>query len=363
VTTALSVTREAGRVTLRFDGPLDLPATASLWTETLAAARQADGRFALDVSLVPHCDTAGATLLATAEAAAGCPSCAEIIGANEEITALLNLVREARQVPASPAPDERADPLRQAVEAVLDALVFLGEIAVAVVRAPARRRMIPGRDLLTMTDGAGVRAIPLVLVLGFLMGLILAFQSSLPLRRFGAEIYVVNLVTISLVRELGPLLAAVILAGRTGSAFAAELGTMVVNDEVAAITAMGIDPVTMLVLPRLVATMLVMPGLALLLEMAGLVGMTLVMGTLGFPPLAVMHEAVAAARLTDLLQGLVKASVFGMAVSIIGCRTGLGAGLGPRAVGEAATAAVVGGIFATIVLDGIFTVLFYRLNI
>jgi phospholipid/cholesterol/gamma-HCH transport system permease protein len=195
------------------------------------------------------------------------------------------------------------------------------------------------------------------------MGLILAFQSSIPLRRFGAEIYVVNLVTISLVRELGPLLAAVILAGRTGSAFAAELGTMVVNDEVAAITTMGIDPVTMLVLPRLTATLLVMPGLALLLELAGLAGMTLVMGTLGFPPTAVVHQTVLSVRLTDLLGGLFKASMFGAAVSIIGCRTGLGAGLGPRAVGEAATAAVVGGIFTTIVLDGVFTVLFYRLNL
>jgi len=357
---ALRVTHHDGRLTLRFDGPLDLPATASLWTQTLTAARHAGGKIALDVTQVPNCDTAGATLLAAAETASGG---ADLIGANAEIVALLDLVRAARKVPASPAPDHQADPLRQAARAALNGLAFLGEVVVAVVRAPARRRMIPRRDLLALTDDAGVRAIPLVLLLGFLMGLILAFQSSIPLRRFGAEIYVVNLVTISLVRELGPLLAAVILAGRTGSAFAAELGTMVVNDEVAAITTMGIDPVTMLVLPRLLATLLVMPGLALLLEMAGLGGMTLVMGTLGFPPVAVLHQAVGSARLSDLLQGLVKASVFGAAVSIIGCRTGLGAGLGPRAVGEAATAAVVGGIFATIVLDGIFTVLFYRLHL
>jgi len=272
-------------------------------------------------------------------------------------------VREARKVAAAPAEQAPYNPIAGAAQATLDAVAFLGEVVVAVARAPARRRMFVFDDLLAFTDKAGVQAIPLVLLLGFLMGLILAFQSSIPLRRFGAEIYVVNLVTISLVRELGPLLAAVILAGRTGSAFAAELGTMVVNDEVAAITTMGIDPVTMLVLPRLSATLLVMPGLALLLEMAGLAGMTLVMGTLGFPPTAVVHQTVLSVRLTDLLGGLFKASMFGAAVSIIGCRTGLGAGLGPRAVGEAATAAVVGGIFATIVLDGVFTVLFYRLNL
>jgi phospholipid/cholesterol/gamma-HCH transport system permease protein len=136
-----------------------------------------------------------------------------------------------------------------------------------------------------------------------------------------------------------------------------------VNDEVAAISTMGIDPVTMLVLPRLLAALLVMPGLALLMEISGLFGMTLVMGVLGFPPVAVFIQAVQATALKDLLGGLVKASVFGAAVAVIGCRTGLGAGLGPRAVGQAATAAVVGGIFATILLDGIFTVIYFRLGL
>jgi phospholipid/cholesterol/gamma-HCH transport system permease protein len=354
--TSVRSDRNGGRTTLHFSGPLDLPATAALWDETMAAS--AAGKLALDLRDVPRCDTAGATLLAVAEAGG-----AELIGANAEIAALLARVRTARQVTAAPPADRRGNPLRDGLRAAVDGLAFLGETMVAVARAPARRRMIPLRDLLAITDEAGVRAVPLVLLLGFLMGLILAFQSSIPLRQFGADIYVVNLVTISLLRELGPLLAAVILAGRTGSAFAAEHGTMVVNDEVAAISTMGIDPVTMLVLPRLAATLLVMPGLALLLELAGLLGMTLVMGTLGFPPNAVLRQAIQSARLSDLLGGLFKASMFGAAVSVIGCRTGLGAGLGPRAVGEAATAAVVGGIFATILLDLVFTVLFYRLHL
>jgi phospholipid/cholesterol/gamma-HCH transport system permease protein len=360
VTSTVTASRAAGRLTLRFAGPLDLPSAAALWEETLAEARKSNGPITLDLSAVPSCDTAGATLLAEAETTAGD---AELQGATQEVTALLTRVRAARAIPAAPPNPTKANILLDGLKAAADGTAFLGETIVAVVRAPARRRMIPLRDLLALTDGAGVQAIPLVLLLGFLMGLILAFQSSIPLRRFGAEIYVVNLVTISLLRELGPLLAAVILAGRTGSAFAAELGTMVVNDEVAAISTMGIDPVTMLVLPRLTATLLVMPGLALLLEMAGLVGMTLVMGTLGFPPVAVFNQTMQAARLTDLLGGLFKAAVFGGAVAVIGCRTGLGAGLGPRAVGEAATAAVVGGIFATIVLDGIFTIIFFRLDL
>ena len=347
---------------LVFDGKLDLASVGDIWEPALTAARHVAGDgVTLDVSGVPGCDTAGATLLAEAADAGG--EASTVRGANAEITALLARVRRARAVPAPPASRPRRDALRGVLRAFADGLAFVGEVVVAALRAPGRLHMVPIRDVLAFTDGAGVQAIPLIVLLGFLMGLILAFQSSIPLRRFGAEIYVANLVTISLLRELGPLLAAVVLAGRTGSAFAAELGTMVVNDEVAAIRTMGIDPVTMLVLPRLMAAMLVMPGLALLMEISGLVGMTLVMGMLGFTPIAVLHQAVQAAQLTDLLGGLVKASVFGAAVAVIGCRTGLSAGLGPRAVGLAATAAVVGGIFATIVLDGIFTVIYFRLGL
>jgi phospholipid/cholesterol/gamma-HCH transport system permease protein len=360
VTASFNTHEEAGGVVLVFTGPLSLNDVGKLWNPVLAAARtQAP---ILDVTAMPSCDTAGATLLAVALGDAG-----EVRGANAEVTALLKRVRAARTgAPAGPStPDQPVlrEMLRRALHSTADAVAFVGEVTVATIRAPRQRRMVPLRDVLAFTDGAGVQAMPLIMLLGFLMGLILAFQSSIPLRRFGAEIYVVNLVTISLLRELGPLLAAVILAGRTGSAFAAELGTMVVNDEVAAIRTMGIDPVTMLVLPRLLAALLVMPVLALLMEISGLVGMTVVMGVLGYPPVAVLHQATQSARLRDLVGGLFKAGVFGAAVAVIGCRTGLGAGLGPRAVGQAATAAVVGGIFATIVLDGVFTILFFRLGL
>jgi phospholipid/cholesterol/gamma-HCH transport system permease protein len=360
MTASLTVQNQGTGVVLQFAGRLDLAGIGALWDSALQEAASAKGAaVTLNLEAVPGCDTAGATLLAAVSDAAGG---ATLLGASAEVQALLARVRQARATPASPAPRRHSNLLRTALASGADFLAFAGEVAVAALRAPARRREIPLRDVLAFTDGAGVQAIPLILLLGFLMGLILAFQSSIPLRRFGAEIYVVNLVTISLVRELGPLLAAVVLAGRTGSAFAAELGTMVVNDEVAAISTMGIDPVTMLVLPRLLAALLVMPGLTLLMEVSGLVGMTLVMGVLGFPPVAVFIQAVQATRLKDLVGGLAKACVFGAAVAVIGCRTGLGAGLGPRAVGQAATAAVVGGIFATILLDGIFTVIYFRLG-
>ncbi len=363
---AVDIAKGGADVTITAKTALDLATVSTVWDRVMAAKPSAGGALRFDFAAAPAAfDTAAATLICAAETAFGKP--AEITGLEAESLALLTRVREAaKPAPAAP-PAPYSDPiivgLGDVWQGLLSALGFVGEVAVAAARAPAQHRQFKSRDMMSFADTAGVKAIPLVLLLGFLMGLILAFQSSIPLRRFGADIYVINLVALSLVRELGPLLAAIILSGRTGSAFAAELGTMVVNDEVAALRTMGVDPVTMLVLPRLAATMLVMPGLALILEAAGMIGMAAVMVMMGFPLVAIWNQSVLALRLGDLFGGLFKALWFGAAVAIIGCRTGLGAGQGPRAVGEAATSAVVGGIFATIVIDGIFTILYYRLGL
>ena len=212
-------------------------------------------------------------------------------------------------------------------------------------------------------DEAGLRAFGLTVLLGFLIGLILAFQSSVSLRRFGAEYYIPNLVGISLLRELGPLMAAVVLAGRTGSAFAAELGTMRVNEEVDALRIMGIDPIAWLVLPRVLAAILVMPVLALLMDLAGLLGMGVVMLSLGYVTAGIAGQLQYALRLWDLWGGLCKAAFFGLAIGLIGCRAGLarrrrparGGRRGDRRRWWAASSSIV-------VLDGVFAVLFYRLG-
>ena len=154
-----------------------------------------------------------------------------------------------------------------------------------------------------------------------------------------------------------------ILAGRTGSAFAAEIGTMKVNEEVNALMTMGLDPMTMLVLPRLIAATLVMPAITLVLDIAGLLGMTVVMMGFGFPLVTIANQVARAAHLSDLFQGLFKAICFGAVIAAIGCREGLGTGAGPRAVGLSATGAVVGGIVAVVVLDGVFALLFHRIGL
>lgn len=362
---SLERVERAEGLALVFAGRLDADGVALLWAPTLKAAAGAKGRALLyDLSAVSVCDTAGATLLVAAENAHG--ERARLTGEGEGLHLLLERVRQALP-PSAREPRRRRfpvfTPVRLGFVAAANGIAFLGETVIAAVLAPRRLRMLRPGDLFAIADQAGVRAMPLILMLGFLIGLILAFQSAVPMQAFGAVIYVANLVSISLFRELGPLLAAVILAGRTASAFAAEIGTMKVNEEIDALSTMGLDPVTMLVLPRLIAAVLVMPMLTIGLEIAGLVGMTVVMEIFGFPLVAIVRQVQGAATVGDFVGGLFKALVFAAVVAAIGCSRGLATGEGPRAVGISTTAAVVGGIVAAILLDGAFALIFYRLNL
>jgi phospholipid/cholesterol/gamma-HCH transport system permease protein len=361
----LSTEQRDGRTALVFGGRLDAASIGGIWRAGMRLARAAHGRPVLfDLTQVSYGDMSGAAFLAALEAEHGGE--AELIGAHEGLLALLLKARPAGHAATRAGARGRAstlDLLSMAMKLVTASIGFIGEAAVAVVLLPKRRRMLRIPDLLGYVDQAGVRSLPLVMLLGYLIGLILAFQSVVPMRRFGADIFVANLVALSLLRELGPLLAAVILAGRTGSAFAAEIGTMKVNEEVDALTTMGLDPVTMLVLPRIMAAMLVMPVMTLTLDVAGMLGMTTVMRGFGFPLVTIARQVQNWVSAGDLYGGLFKAVCFGTAVAAIGCRAGLDTGVGPRSVGLSATAAVVGGIVATIALDGVFALIFYRLNL
>jgi phospholipid/cholesterol/gamma-HCH transport system permease protein len=364
-TASLTIEARGEHVVMMFAGRLDAMTIGRLWRQAMHAARQANGkRLVFDLAGVSFCDVSGGAFLAETEAAHG--DAVELAGAHEQVGALLERARAARAggAPSQPVPPPTTGQIIGAGLRLFAASIgFLGEAAVALARLPRRRRMLRSADLLRYVDQAGVRSLPLVVLLGYLIGLILAFQSAVPMRRFGADIFVANLVAISLLRELGPLLAAVILAGRTGSAFAAEIGTMKVNEEVDALSTMGLDPMTMLVLPRIIAAMLVMPAMALALDIAGLLGMATVMRGFGFPLVTITRQVQNWVSNADLYGGLFKAVCFGTAVAAIGCRAGLATGVGPRAVGLSATAAVVGGIIATIALDGVFALIFYRLRL
>ncbi|WP_236020137.1 MlaE family ABC transporter permease [Sabulicella rubraurantiaca] len=357
----LETDTENGVPVLRFSGRLDAAAAAATWQ---AAHRAAHGRFVVDARRVEAMDSAGAALLA------GLGEGAEWREPEAEAPRLVlrrfrtGLERVTPPAPRKPLPwlAQIGAPFVARAGGLRERMRFLGETVLAGSTTALRPWRLRWREVVRHLDEAGTRAFPLCILLGVLIGVILAFQSSIPMRQFGAEIFIPQLVGISLARELGPLLASIVLAGRTASAYAAELGTMKVNEEVDAIRTMGLDPVVWLVLPRVVAAAMVMPVLALVMTVTGIVGMGIVMATLGYPPVAVAIQLKQWLSLGDVVGGLSKAAVFGLAIGYIGCRSGLSAGRGPRAVGDAATMAVVGGIVSLVVLDGVFAVLFFRLG-
>ncbi len=358
--------RADGSLVVELAGRLDADGAAQIWNEALDLAGGAAGsRVVLDASQVDYCDGAGASLLATLQRAA---SGAELRGLREEYAALLELVR-----PNEAARDarRRREPLvevlgRSALELVDDlrlCIVFVGELSVMLVRSLREPRKIRFDDVILVAQRAGIGAIPVIALVGFLLGLILAFQSAIPMQRFGAEILVADLLGISMLRELGPLMASILLAARSGSAFAAELGTMKVNEEIDALTTMGLEPVRFLVVPRVLAALIVVPVLAALLNLFGLAGGAVVMLSLDIPLVTYVNRVVDAVTLTDFAGGMFKALAFGMIVAAVGCMRGLQAGTGADAVGVSTTSAVVSGIVLIAFSDGIFAVIFYLVGI
>jgi phospholipid/cholesterol/gamma-HCH transport system permease protein len=212
-------------------------------------------------------------------------------------------------------------------------------------------------------EKAGVDAFFLICLIGFLFGLIMSFQSAVPMERFGAEVFVANLVSLSLFRELGPLLTAIILAGRSGSAFAAEIGTMKVNEELDALTTMGLNPIYYLVLPRIIAGLIISPLLSIFMIFFGLLGSSIVIMSFGYPLVTFINQATSSVKYTDVLSGFLKSFTFGFIVSAIGCISGMQTKEGASAVGASTTNAVVSGIIAISITDGLFSILFYILGI
>lgn len=243
-------------------------------------------------------------------------------------------------------------------------LAFLGETALSLGRLLTGRARMRGSDLAQQLRQAGPQALPVVSLVSFLIGAILAFMGAVQLQRFGAAIYVADLVAIAMVREMGAVMAAVVMAGRTGAAFAAELGTMKVTQEVDALATLGVPPQDFLVLPRLLALCVTMPLLALYADFLGILGGAAVgTGMLGLPWTVYTTQTVDAVSLGDLGGGLLKAFTYGVLVAVSGCLRGMQCGRDSAAVGEAATSAVVTGIVLIIVAGGGYAVLFYVLGI
>jgi phospholipid/cholesterol/gamma-HCH transport system permease protein len=242
-------------------------------------------------------------------------------------------------------------------------VAFLGEATLALLDVLRHPGSVRWKDVWRICERVGADALPIVALISFLVGSILAFQSAIPMRRFGAEIFVADLIGLAMLRELGPLMTAILLAGRSGAAFAAELGTMKVNQEVDALTTMGLDPVRFLVTTRIIAALLMTPLLTLFADLVSLLGGAVTMRSFSIPFVTFRHEVEAIVDFSDFMAGFVKSFVFALVIAGVGCLRGLQTGAGASAVGDSATRAVVSGIILLVLVDGVFAVVYFLLDI
>jgi phospholipid/cholesterol/gamma-HCH transport system permease protein len=241
---------------------------------------------------------------------------------------------------------------------------FIGEASISFARLVRGKAKFNGCDLTLLIQECGAQALPIISLISLLVGLILAFVGAVELRLFGAQIYVADLVGIGMAREMGAMMTAIVMVGRTGAAFAAQLGTMEVNEEIDALKTLGISPMDFLVMPRMLALILMLPLLCIYSDLMGIVGGGIVgVGLLGISPIHYFNETKAALDLMQFLPGLIKAVVFGVMVALSGCLRGMQCKRSASAVGESATSAVVTAIVAIIVSDALLTLIFDRIGI
>ena len=259
-----------------------------------------------------------------------------------------------------------ANPLELVNRALVDireSMAFIGEVTIALFKLPLGQANTRFSDFKNFCYQAGPDAFAIISLTSVLVGMILAYLGAVQLQQFGAEIYVADLVVIGMLREMGVLMTAVVMAGRTGAAYAAQLGTMQTNEEVDAITTMGISPIEFLVVPRMLALVVMMPLLTIYADLLGMVGGGIVAGGMGITPLQYINQAETAVSFTHFMVGMIKSLVFAVLIAIAGCRSGINSGRSSAAVGQAATEAVVTAIVYLIVADAAINILFQQLGI
>ncbi len=246
---------------------------------------------------------------------------------------------------------------------IVNFVTFVGELLSAIVYTILHPKSLRVKDILFYMQRAGVDGLPIVGLISLLIGLIIAFMSFLQFRQIGANIYVPSLVSFAMVKELGPIMTAILVAGRSGSAFAAEIGTMVVNEEVAALNTMGFDPVRFLAVPKVLATIIVVPVLTIYADFFGVIG-GLIVGLTGLDLTAQTYftQSLKTIKVFDIVTSLIKAAVFAGLIAGIGCQRGFQVQSGAQDVGKYTTSAVVSAIFLIVVTDSIFAVTFYYIK-
>ena len=243
-------------------------------------------------------------------------------------------------------------------QATADTLEFLGDVSLSFLRLLRGRARFRRADILVVIQECGWQALPIVSLISILIGLILAFVGAVQLSLFGAQIYIADLVGIGVAREMGAVMTGVIMAGRTGAAFAANIGTMQVNEEIDALQTLGVAPMDFLVLPRVLALVIMMPLLCVYADLLGILGGLVVgVGVMDIPLIQYFEQTRNALNLTHFSVGIVKSVFFGLIVALAGCMQGMRCGRSAAAVGQATTSAVVIAIVGIVVADGLFAVL------
>jgi phospholipid/cholesterol/gamma-HCH transport system permease protein len=361
-----SQSKEGNRLTITLGGSIALRNCANLWIELHRAPIKPGDQIKVDLSRVEALDgTASALIVNYRNEAEAAGAHCTLEGAHDSPLELLRLYE--RDSVATKRPRRRAKGLLdQLGEATIRFIVevqlvlgFFGQMVGGLVLAIRAPRTLNWGDVAPTMERAGSDAVPIVALINLLVGLVMGLQSATQLKRFGADIFLADLIGISVTREIAPLMTAIIMCGRTGSAFAAELGTMKTNEEIDALRTMGFGTMRWLVIPRAIALMAVAPLLTIIADLCGAAGGLLVgMYRLDLTFAAFLTESQRAVKLSDITQGLSKSVAFALAIALISCQQGLATTGGAEGVGRRTTSAVVATLFTLIVIDVVFTILF-----
>jgi phospholipid/cholesterol/gamma-HCH transport system permease protein len=366
----LAVQRDGiGAVDAHVRGRVDIEEAQRLLDDMTAQLAGVRGEVRLDLSGVDYFDSGGgAVVFALRQRLARDGVVLKISGSTPAIDGFLSLVDEAALLhPVHPVAPRRVSLTARIGGETLKVLsdfrklvVFTGELILGLRDATMHLDRMRWRETWLYMERTGLDGVPIVALISFLMGLITAFQAAVQLEQFGADIYIANLVGLSITRELGPLMTAIIAAGRSGAAFAAEIGTMKVSEEVDALTTMGLDRTRFLVTPKVVALILMLPCLTLVSDVVGILG-GLTVGVLGqgLPAQVYVRQTRLAMHVWDVASGLVKSVAFAILIAGVGCLRGFQAETGAESVGRITTSAIVAGIFLIIVTDAVFTMVFH----
>ncbi len=359
-----------GDITLALSGRIDLDLFGDLSSHIGSIFDSyAPTKLTADVTGVDYLDSSGALFLVKLEDEAQRRSVPfTLYGLSREKKGIMSLIdRQSLSAPSLATKERPMGIVEQlgagavsALQDIYDVISFSGELLYDLAYSVMHPKKVRWGDVVSSMKKVGVDGLPIVGLISFLLGLIMAFMSSLQLKQFGANMYVASLVAIAMVRELGPIMTAIIVAGRSGSAFAAEIGTMKVNEEVDALTTMGFSPMQFLAIPKVIASLLVVPVLTIFSSIFAIMG-GLIVGVLGLnlTIYTYIQQTMKAIEIFDITSGLAKSFVFAAAISAIGCQRGFKVRGGAGAVGDATTSAVVASIFLIIVIDSTFAIILH----